>query len=630
MPGVSNACINDFEESSGQNSRLCGIQGVLIVYLTQTSALWCSMLIYKLHLLAVWRSDFIDRYYGWLTAFCWIFPLGFAIPVAVKNLSQYPGMGFSCMTSTDNINTFLFYPTAVYIYPGLLCHAVTIAKMIHLAVMSSTADGLSQLSSDARLKITATAQAKRMVRGQWRPALMLGTVMTSLTVFWLFYFINAHRLTSISQTTPWVVQWITCIYTSSAQGLTSFETQTVCAEDIASNLPSITWFGAAELLLASLGIVIALVFVSKVDFWSDWSYVLSNIFRRGKLGNGRRGRGSTTSTKSPDIEQTPHRNPYADIHIRKGVYPSYGDTLPEEFVQEHRIMSPRDHTDGTQWYDMDDLLDKEYDIQDAGATNQSSKIVMQTRMEPPHYLSRDNNDPHSGDILYHPPVQERETNAAWMPTAPTPDSLSNAYLVANDTADRYIEQPVIPSPVPRASVKSKGDPLIQAGQLPLPPMQSIFLPDPTSSPTFAQISLSPMPPKLSYHTSTTSVSRQPQLDSIPIVGNTRGSLTSIFAEPSTSLSPSGPKVTQATRFNTREGVERTVKASGESLIGRSPSRNQQPQLLSQQGSDSVHSRKNNTPSALDLRASSPPPPSIPAKSPARLTQYQPYFPGQQY
>lgn len=74
----------------------------------------------------------IDRYYGWLTAFCWVFPLAFAIPVAVKNLSMFPGVGFSCLVSNDNLNTFLFYPLAVYIYPGLLCHAVTVAKMIHV------------------------------------------------------------------------------------------------------------------------------------------------------------------------------------------------------------------------------------------------------------------------------------------------------------------------------------------------------------------------------------------------------------------------------------------------------------------------------------------------------------------
>lgn len=52
MPGYSNACANDVDPSTGSNNKLCGVQGVLIIYLTQTSALWCSLLIYKLHLVS--------------------------------------------------------------------------------------------------------------------------------------------------------------------------------------------------------------------------------------------------------------------------------------------------------------------------------------------------------------------------------------------------------------------------------------------------------------------------------------------------------------------------------------------------------------------------------------------------
>ena len=55
-----------------------------------------------------------------------------------------------------------------------------------MAMLSSRVDaGMSQLSSHARIKITATMQAKRLLRGQWRPALMLATVMSALTVFWV-------------------------------------------------------------------------------------------------------------------------------------------------------------------------------------------------------------------------------------------------------------------------------------------------------------------------------------------------------------------------------------------------------------------------------------------------------------
>jgi hypothetical protein len=63
MPGTSNSCINEAEQSTGHNSRLCGVQGVLIIYFAHTNALWCSLLIYKLHLVIHPLSFTADRYF---------------------------------------------------------------------------------------------------------------------------------------------------------------------------------------------------------------------------------------------------------------------------------------------------------------------------------------------------------------------------------------------------------------------------------------------------------------------------------------------------------------------------------------------------------------------------------------
>src|SRR5690554_4680808 len=164
--------------------------------------------------------------------------------------------------------------------------------------MSSKIDtGLSQLSTDARMKITTTMQAKRLLRGQWRPALMVGTVMATLTVFWLFYFVDAHRLASMGPSSPWMQEWMLCVMTNGKQGKSSDETQTICAKGIASHMPSIPWFTAAEMLMAILGIIVALVFISKSEFWEEWAYLLSNLLSRGKTGNGN---GSLRGRKSPD------------------------------------------------------------------------------------------------------------------------------------------------------------------------------------------------------------------------------------------------------------------------------------------------------------------------------------------
>jgi hypothetical protein len=78
----------------------------------------------------------LDAHYAYFTGFCWVFPLAFAIPVAVKNLAEYPGIGFSCLVGTENLNTYLFYPVAVYMYPAMICHVVTVGKMIRVRFTS--------------------------------------------------------------------------------------------------------------------------------------------------------------------------------------------------------------------------------------------------------------------------------------------------------------------------------------------------------------------------------------------------------------------------------------------------------------------------------------------------------------
>ncbi|KAG0256613.1 hypothetical protein BG011_004431 [Mortierella polycephala] len=615
MPGVSNACANDFEMSTWSNSRLCGAQGVLIIYLTQTSALWCSLLIYKLHLLAVWRSNWIDAYYGWFTGFCWIFPLAFAIPVAVKNLSQYPGIGFSCLVSTENLNTYLFYPTAVYIFPAFAAHIFTVIKMIHLAVMSSKIDtGLSQLSTDARMKITTTMQAKRLLRSQWRPALMVGTVMVTLTVFWLFYFVDAHRLASMGPSSPWMQEWMLCVMTNGQQGKTSDETQTICAKGIASHMPSIPWFTAAEMLMAILGIIVALVFISKTEFWEEWAYLLSNLLSRGKTGNGN---GSLRGRKSPDegsnsaTAVTRSQGMDNGMKMMRSQGPNNGNNMnmaPGAFMNNNANSSSAKNTHGapgTQWYDMDDLLDKEYDEHGNRRMNRSMSYGSQTGIatntspnpvsDPPRFT--DSNT--TGDLLYRPPEYEAAPTH-WSPSPFTLATPSNAYTGQNNH-ERYVEQPVVPSPVPRT-------PKLTSPQVHLSnPIGSSSPPQSPTSPTGYHYSgsLSPMPPR-------SPTQRSRPLESIPIISvATRGSPAQAYQQqkhPSSPTSPGPQRKQQQQRvaknqYNSNESYEQIGVASRESMA--------------RAGSEIGTSPNIRVNTNMDQLARSPPAPSVPSKNPHR-------------
>ncbi|KAF9985992.1 hypothetical protein BGZ75_002329 [Mortierella antarctica] len=618
MPGVSNACVNDFEQSTGHNSRLCGVQGVLIIYLTQTSALWCSLLIYKLHLLAVWRSNWIDTYYAYFTGFCWVFPLAFAIPVAVKNLAQYPGIGFSCLVSTDNLNTYLFYPTAAYIFPAMLLHLVTVGKMIHLAVMSSKVEShLSHLSSDARMKITTTMQAKRLLRGQWRPALMVSSVMTALTVFWLFYFIDAHRLVNLSAATPWVGEWLKCVMASGMQGKSSDETQAFCARGARANLPSVAWFTAAEYLLATIGVVIALVFISKSEFWEEWGYLLSNLFRRGKTGNGSsRGRRTPDGGDSKSATMV-NRSP--DIHDRKS--PGMV-SAPGVFRSSSRSMSTKDSNgpNGQQWYDMDDLLDKDFDengnrrFQRTLSSGSRTGMANNASPNPVSDLPRYNNpDTISGDLLYRPPVHEA-TPTHWTPSAQTLATPERSYMGAN-AHERYVEQPVVPSPVPRTPKMASQQIYLSNPGSPSSPPQS-----PTTLPGYnLSGSLSPMPPRSPTHQYHQQQQRSRPIDVVPVTGSPtykyqQQQQQQQHQQQQHQQQQHQQQQHQQQRAAQYESSDQIMVASRESVGTMGKPTMSAFANRSETGTNSPNMRIHTN---LDQRARSPPPPSVPYKNPHR-------------
>ncbi|KAG9320783.1 hypothetical protein KVV02_005057 [Mortierella alpina] len=355
MPGISNSCVNDFEISTAQNSRSCGIQGVLIIYFIHTTVLWCSLLIYKLHMLAVWRSDIVERYFGWIAAFCWMFPLVFVVPVAAKGLAQFPGVGATCVVSHANLNTYLFYPTAAYFYPALLLHLFTASKMIHVAIASSKVDGndgsRSELSLDPRPKRANRIQLKRLLRNQWRPALMLTLLTCCITFFWLYVFLENQHKARYSPKAPWIDGWLECLLMNDAEGATPFEAQAICAKQTASQRPSIILFGIVEMLVASSGIIIAVIFTAKAEFWTEWSSVLHNARSHGafKSWMERRRRRSSTVPIMQNHEHDLNPHQLSDPKERRGSRVSYGDTPPLAFdidaVKEHGHSNRRIHSD---------------------------------------------------------------------------------------------------------------------------------------------------------------------------------------------------------------------------------------------------------------------------------------------
>lgn len=402
-----------------------------------------------------------------------------------------------------------------------------------------------------------------------------------------------------------------------AKGLSSFDTQTLCARQYASNLPSIPWFATAEMLHAVIGIVVALVFVAKAEFWSEWSFLLGNIFSRGKLGRGSRGFRSSPPVTSNNYNHNPRQYQHYDPNMRKGSRVGYNDTLPStmptDFTSDDSEPMPPKDSNGTQWYDMDDLLDKEYEIQRASAVQRSISFGSRTAIvsaELPRYPANGSHDLQTGDILYTAPSSHKESNPSSTPSTSTLANPESAYLIANDNSHRYVDRPVVPLPVPRASAKLRND--LQ--------QQPIFLSSPPQSPTFASpTSLSPMPPRPRRSSSTASAPRHPRPDSVPIVASIKG--------PSASASPKSASTSIASASATQallpdESGDQIMVASRRSISGATgkwlnKSRQQRLSVSAARDSNADWA------SELDAEPTTPLPPTptppiIPLKSPARL------------
>ncbi|KAF9175555.1 hypothetical protein BGX21_003030 [Mortierella sp. AD011] len=460
--------------------------------------------------------------------------------------------------------------------------------MIRLAIMSSKIDaGLSQLSSDAKLRVTTTMQAKRLLRGQWRPALMMGSVMTLLTVFWLFYFVDAHRIADANFTTPWIQQWLVCVYTNAGMGKSSTETQSICAKTIKSNLPSVPWFTAAEVLLAVIGIVVAGIFITKLEFWEEWRDMLSNLFNTDSSSSGR-------SSPDRDDWSAPRRTKSFDDGMNMNT-----STFNSSKVQLNEAP-------GAQWYDMDDLLDKEYDDQGnrvlqsasyGSPKNMTTHSVSSPISEPPRY--------NSGDLLYKANASAHSATSASNPTSPS------------SPTGAYIELPVVPTPVPRTPKMNSREHVYLSNSAPNSGSIPSPLPLPPVSPTIYSQggSLSPMPPRSPQQQYRQRQQRSNPLESVPIIAvATRGSVTQAYQRSSQPSSPSSSssQKQRTNLYNSYESGERIQAPSHGGAAGSSAKSSPNTSMR-------INTAVADAGTAMDSRVMSPPP-SKPNKSPRRQNQ----------
>ncbi|KAI1317154.1 hypothetical protein EDD11_008945 [Mortierella claussenii] len=246
------------------------------------------------------------------------------IPVAVKREIMSSGFGPICFVGPQMSDDYFFIPMSVIACMALLLHLVTIAHMVRTKIKASivpaacspgsnlaSSKGIANphmpppLSTHQR-RLQTARDISLLLKQQWRPGLFALFLVGIDMVYWLFYFLEAKKLDSIGPSTQWFQQWLICLAQQTRlavqSGLLSWTNPTpdqikatgkiaqqVCANVSRPFIPSFAWAALTDLLPAVFGIVILIIFGSRMELWRELKDRLTGTRRRGGKHASRHG-----------------------------------------------------------------------------------------------------------------------------------------------------------------------------------------------------------------------------------------------------------------------------------------------------------------------------------------------------
>ncbi|KAF9106817.1 hypothetical protein BGX29_008379 [Mortierella sp. GBA35] len=295
-------CKNVYEIADMTNSWFCGVQGALLQYIVLVMLCLGFLLIANLHLLTVYRSSLIQGSLSKLMVLSFFLPLASVVPVIVKKQIMNPGFGSICFVGPDVASAFFFYPLSVIVCIATLLHLGTIGFMIKTAVQANSSTSVSNShsrsygnSSNGNNGNTMTPRQRRLqtardisllLKQQWRPGLFALCLLIIDMIYWLFYFVEAKKLLSVGPNTLWFQQWVSCLALQAVESVKAGRlsmtsptpdqlktagdfAQKTCAEIAAPFVPNFAWAALSDMLPAVFGIMILIIFGSKMELWHD-------------------------------------------------------------------------------------------------------------------------------------------------------------------------------------------------------------------------------------------------------------------------------------------------------------------------------------------------------------------------
>ncbi|KAF9912572.1 hypothetical protein EC991_009997 [Linnemannia zychae] len=291
-------CANAYDIAEMTNSWFCGLSGTVLPYMALVILSLGALLIANLHLLTVYRSSLIQNSLGRLMILTFILPFGAIIPVVINNQVKYPGFGSICFMGPDAAGPYFFLPLSIIVCAGSLLHLGTIGFMVKAAIVANSASSVGNShsrSSNGDSNNSMTPRQRRLqtardvtlqIKQQWRPGFLVFYLLIMDAVYSLFYYFEAKKLLSVKSSTPWFQEWVTCLAAQTVESAKAGRISLVnptpdqflaagayaqrnCASIAAPFVPNFTWAAWSDLIPAMYGVIILIIFGSKLELWQD-------------------------------------------------------------------------------------------------------------------------------------------------------------------------------------------------------------------------------------------------------------------------------------------------------------------------------------------------------------------------
>ncbi|ORZ00934.1 hypothetical protein BCR43DRAFT_453162 [Syncephalastrum racemosum] len=266
-------CASDGIRAADQdNNKLCAAQGAILVFASFASVVWCSILILNLHLHTVWNSTFLVNKYILMNIIGWGVPsamMGVALGLhAVK--FEFANL---CLVSIDYIFDIFFYPLAAFVCPAFLIHILTFFYIGKIAIREGVQSEMSQSLSRTSATDEATTRARRhkhvinAFKIQWRALLLSLILVVAVLFYWLFYFTQVRKMSSLVYDESKILDWIGCML--GANGV-----QNDCVYVLSKSLPPFPLMIVAETLVSTIGTAVFITFAKRslLREWNDLIY----------------------------------------------------------------------------------------------------------------------------------------------------------------------------------------------------------------------------------------------------------------------------------------------------------------------------------------------------------------------